>query len=138
MAYDITGPQSLSASDLAAIYSDLAGQPVRTVAIGDDELIARLTGDAADGHLAYGARLVASFGRAIREGCFARVSDAVEVLTGRPPSPLREVLSGAGGRGRGAITVRRRPGPASPTRRRPAAARRAPRPARCPAGGSAA
>ena len=95
LVYDITGPQSLSAGDLAAIYAQLAGRPVGTVAVDDDELVARMTGDAADGHLAYGARLVASFGRAIREGWFDGVSNAVETLTGRPPRPLREVLGGA-------------------------------------------
>jgi NAD(P)H dehydrogenase (quinone) len=95
--YDVTGPQSLAADDLAAIYAELSGRPVRAVAIDDEALIARMTGGATDGHLAYGAQLVASFGRAIREGCFARVSDAVEVLTGRPPTPRRQVLGGAGG-----------------------------------------
>jgi NAD(P)H dehydrogenase (quinone) len=92
-AYDITGPDSLSAEDLATIYAELAGRPVEPVAIDDEAFVAMLTGESTDGHLAYGARFVASFGRAIREGCFARASDAVEALTGRPPRSVRDVLA---------------------------------------------
>jgi NAD(P)H dehydrogenase (quinone) len=91
-AYDITGPESLDAGDLAALYGELAGREVESVAITDDELIAAMAGEGAEGHAAYGARLVASFGRAIREGWFAGVSGDVERLTGRPPASLREVL----------------------------------------------
>ena len=93
MAYDITGPESLSAGDLATIYAELVGRAVEPVAVDDEAFVAMLTGDSTDGHLAYGARFVASFGRAIREGCFAGVSDAVEKLTGRAPRSVRDVLA---------------------------------------------
>jgi len=92
-AYDITGPESLGAADLAALYGELAGRSVEAVAIGDEELVAAMAGEGADGHLVYGAQLVASFGRAIREGHFAAISDAVERLTGRAPRTLRQVLT---------------------------------------------
>jgi NAD(P)H dehydrogenase (quinone) len=65
------------------------------VALDDDAFIAGMVGDSADGHMAYGARLVASFGRAIREGHFAGVSDAVARLTGRAPRSVRDVLAAA-------------------------------------------
>jgi NAD(P)H dehydrogenase (quinone) len=94
-AYDVTGPESLSAADLAALYEELGGRPVKAVAVDDDAFVATIAGDAEDGHLAYGARLVASFGRAIREGWFADVSDTVQRLTGRPPRSVREVLATA-------------------------------------------
>jgi NAD(P)H dehydrogenase (quinone) len=94
-AYDITGPESLSAAGLARIYGELAGRPVEPVALDDDAFIAGMVGDSADGHMAYGARLVASFGRAIREGHFAGVSDAVARLTGRAPRSVRNVLAAA-------------------------------------------
>jgi NAD(P)H dehydrogenase (quinone) len=94
-AYDVTGPESLSATDLARLYAELAGRDVEAVAVGDDAFVATMTGDATDGHLAYGARLVASFGRAIREGHFAGESDAVTTLTGRAPRSVRDVLAGA-------------------------------------------
>lgn len=93
-AYDVTGPESLSADDLAGIYADLAGRPVEPVAVDDEALVAGMVGDSADGHAAFGARFVASFGRAIREGWFAEVSDAVETLTGRSPRSVRDVLAG--------------------------------------------
>jgi NAD(P)H dehydrogenase (quinone) len=95
-AYDVTGPESLSAADLAGIYADLAGRPVEGEAVDDERFVAGMVGDATDGHMAYGARLVASFGRAIREGHFAAVSDAVERLTGRTPRGVREVLAAQG------------------------------------------
>ena len=95
-AYDITGPESLSAAELAAIYAELAGRPVEPVAIDDEAFVAMLTGESTDGHLAYGARLVTSFGRAIREGFFAGVSDAVETLTGKAPRSVRNVLAAGG------------------------------------------
>ena len=94
-AYDVTGPEALSAADLAALYGELAGRPVEAVAVDDDTFIAALAGEDADGHMQYGARLVASFGRGIREGWFADVSDVVERLTGRPPRSVREVLATA-------------------------------------------
>jgi NAD(P)H dehydrogenase (quinone) len=94
-AYDVTGPESLSAADLARIYRELAGRPVEPVALDDDAFIAGMVGAADDGHMAYGARLVASFGRAIREGHFAGVSDTVARLTGRAPRSVRDVLAAA-------------------------------------------
>jgi len=94
-AYDVTGPEALSAADLARLYEELTGRTVEAQGIDDDAFVATMTGDAEDGHLAYGARLVASFGRAIREGHFARVSDAVERLTGRPARSVRDVLATA-------------------------------------------
>ena len=91
--YDVTGPEALSAVDLAPLYAELTGRAVEPVAVDDDAFVATMAGDASDGHEAYGARLVASFGRAIREGHFAHVGDAVTRLTGRAPRSLREVLS---------------------------------------------
>jgi len=38
------------------------------------------------------ARAVATYGRAIREGYLDETSGAVQILTGRPPRSLREVL----------------------------------------------
>jgi len=46
-----------------------------------------------DDHARYGAELVASFGRAIREGYLGSCTDTVAKLTGRPARTLREVLA---------------------------------------------
>ena len=77
--YEITGGESDSADDLAALYA---------------ELIALMVGDpTGDDHLRYGAELVTSFGRSIREGFMDSRTDAVEQLTKRAPATLRQVLA---------------------------------------------
>jgi NAD(P)H dehydrogenase (quinone) len=93
---DVTGPEPFSATDLAALYAELGGSPVEAVALDDDAFLRGHVGDAGeDDHLRYGAELVATFGRSIREGYMASCTDTVERLAGRPPRPLREVLEAA-------------------------------------------
>ena len=71
------------------------------MAVDDDTLIASMVGESDDGHLAFGARFIASFGRAVREGWCAEVSGAMGALRGvRPERP--EVLAGSGTTGPGA------------------------------------
>jgi len=97
VVYDITGPETYGATDLARLYGQPAGKIVETVALDDAAFIASLVGDATDdGHLKYGAELVASLGRSIREGYMASCTDAVTKLTGRRAQTLREVLQAAG------------------------------------------
>ena len=94
---DITGPEAYSAADLARLYSELSGRPVEAVALDDAAFVEQLVGAASDDdHLKYGAELVASFGRAIREGFMGACTRTVETLTGRPARTLREVLESAG------------------------------------------
>ena len=91
--YDITGPHAFTAADLAALYGELGGRTVSERAVGDAELIAGIVGTAdGDNHLRYGAELVASFGRSIREGYMSACTDQVARLAGRPPQSLRHVL----------------------------------------------
>ena len=60
----------------------------------DESFRAGIIGDATgDDHRIYGAGLVTSFGRAIREGHLSVCTNAVAELTGRPPRALRDVLS---------------------------------------------
>ena len=63
-----------------------------------------LVGTSTDGHLRYGAELIASFGRAIRDGYLDVRSEAVSKLTGRDPRTLRDVLAAHVG---GAAAARR-------------------------------
>ncbi len=91
--YDITGAESYGAEALAALYSELGGKRVALRAIDDATFVAGLVGASTDGHLRYGAELLSSFGRAIREGYLDVRSDAVSRLTGREPRPLLEVLA---------------------------------------------
>ena len=96
--YDVTGPELFTAGALAALYSELGGREVRDDPVDDEaftEMLAGAFGGSGDEHARYGAELVASFGRSIREGYMASRSDAVERLTGRPPRTLRSILEAA-------------------------------------------
>jgi NAD(P)H dehydrogenase (quinone) len=95
--YEITGGEQWTADGLAALYAELGGRPVRARALDDADFIATLVGDATgDDHLRYGAELVASFGRSIREGYMNACTDHVARLTGRSPKSLRELLAAHG------------------------------------------
>lgn len=88
-AYDITGPESFSQGDVAALLSEVSGRPVEAVAVDDEAFIQGLT---AAGVPEPAAREFASYGRAIREGHIDQISGAVENLTGRAPRSLRQVF----------------------------------------------
>jgi NAD(P)H dehydrogenase (quinone) len=91
--YDVTGAESYDAAELAELYAAVGGKPVQAVALDDDSFVKTLVGDATeDEHLKYGAALVASFGRSIREGFMASCTHTAETLTGRPTRTLRDVL----------------------------------------------
>ena len=89
--YDITGPESLSQSDVAGLYAELGGRPVEVVHVDDDAYAAGLVEHA--GMPAPVAEVYATFGKGARLGYGAPVSDAVSRLTGRPPKPARNVLA---------------------------------------------
>jgi NAD(P)H dehydrogenase (quinone) len=103
--YDVTGPEACSAADLVALYGELGRRPIVERRVSDADLIAAMVGaaagDSAD-HLRYGAELVASFGRSIREGYMSACTDTVTKLVGRPPQSLRQVLASAHRAGPGA------------------------------------
>jgi NAD(P)H dehydrogenase (quinone) len=91
-AYDITGAQAFSGADLAELYASVGGAAVKAVRVDDDAFVAGLVSHGIpDG----AAQLIASFGRAIREGQLDAVSGDVEALTGRAPVALRDVLTPA-------------------------------------------
>jgi NAD(P)H dehydrogenase (quinone) len=94
VSYDVTGPHAFDAAELAALYSEFGEHPVEPVALDDAAFIAGIVAArSGDDHARYGAELVASFGRAIREGYMASCTDTVGRLTGRPARTLREVLA---------------------------------------------
>jgi NAD(P)H dehydrogenase (quinone) len=90
-AYDVTGPQALTARDLAALAGDVSGTPVEVIAVGDEAYIEGLE---SAGLPPPAAQLIASFGTAGRLGYLEGVSTAVRDLTGREPIPLRDLLVG--------------------------------------------
>jgi NAD(P)H dehydrogenase (quinone) len=91
--YDVTGPEARDPRDLADLYGRVGGRSVEAVARDDEAFVAGLVGEAGEGdHLRYGAELVASFGRSIREGYMASCTETVRALTGRAPRRLADVL----------------------------------------------
>jgi NAD(P)H dehydrogenase (quinone) len=94
VVYEITGSERFAAGALAALYARLGHRVVQARALDDAAFIATLVGNATgDDHLRYGAELVASFGRSIREGYMDSCTDAVAMLTGREPLTLEQVLA---------------------------------------------
>jgi NAD(P)H dehydrogenase (quinone) len=90
-AYDITGPEALSARDVAALLAELSGKPVEAVLVDDDTWVAGMSE-----HLPEPvARLLATFGMAMRGYFHAAVSASFEELVGRPPQQVRHVLAAA-------------------------------------------
>jgi NAD(P)H dehydrogenase (quinone) len=89
MTHEITGQERLSAEDLADLYGDVSGQPVKVVQLSDAMLVWVLT---AIGTPALSVRNIAAFGRAVRLGYFDVADPAFERLTGHPPMTLRDVL----------------------------------------------
>jgi NAD(P)H dehydrogenase (quinone) len=87
--YQITGPQGLTSSDLAELYADLSGQPVKVVPLSDAMLTWTLVGIGTPMPIAWS---ITAFGRAVRQGYFDVVDPAFERLAGRPPVALRDVL----------------------------------------------
>jgi NAD(P)H dehydrogenase (quinone) len=87
--YEITGPEALSQSDLAAVYAEVSGRSVKVVPIGDKMLVMGLVLHGTPRPM---ARAIADFGRAVREGFFDVVDPTFESLSGRPPTSLRQVL----------------------------------------------
>jgi NAD(P)H dehydrogenase (quinone) len=96
--YDVTGPESFTPHDLAELYGKLGGREVDVEELDDEAFVQRLraAAPADDDHARYGAQLVTSFGRSIREGYMASRTDVVERLVGRPARTLRSVLEQAG------------------------------------------
>lgn len=87
-AVDVTGPTAVSAADFAAIASEISGKEIETVLVDDETATA---GIIASGVPEAFAPLMASFGRAIREGCLSNVTDVVERATGKAPTSLAEL-----------------------------------------------
>jgi NAD(P)H dehydrogenase (quinone) len=91
--YDVTGAEALSPEDIAALYGDIGGRQVEVVHVDDDAYVAGLVEHA--GLPQPVAEVYASFGTGARRGYGAPVSDAVAELTGRAPTPVRDVLAAA-------------------------------------------
>ncbi|WP_020500716.1 NAD(P)H-binding protein [Sciscionella marina] len=88
-AYDITGPEALTAEDLTALASELGGREVELVHTEDAAYAAGLR---AAGLPEEVAEVVTSFGAASRGGFLGNTSSAVSDLTGRTPAALADII----------------------------------------------
>ena len=87
--FDITGPAAITSDQLAARLSELAGKPVAHVNVPPAALV--------DGLVQHGlvrglAEIFASFDVGIARGDLGQVSDGVQRLSGRAPTPLDDFL----------------------------------------------
>lgn len=89
-ALDVTGPQPVTADDIAALATARRGEAVEVVHVDDAAYVAGLEQAGLPTPV---AQLLASFGTAIREGRLAGVTSAVEDLAGRPATPLAAVVA---------------------------------------------
>lgn len=86
---EITGPEALSANDIARIASEVTGKPINTVQVNEEQF--------AQGAIAAGvpeetARFFAALETNTREGALDIVTDHFEKLTGRKPTTVKEFL----------------------------------------------
>ncbi|HWK42075.1 MAG TPA: SDR family oxidoreductase [Croceibacterium sp.] len=100
-AYDVTGPEAISIPEAMAMVSEIAGKPIVLEPVDDEGMyayfdslgVARRASDVVpDGPIPWASEGMVTFGQAIRECYFDRVSDVVERVTGRAPRTLRSVF----------------------------------------------
>ena len=85
--YEITGPEALSCHDLAATLSRVLERPVRYVAVPPEAALENMR---QSGMPEWSATAVTDLYRAMATGAYARTSDAVLRLTGRPATTFEQ------------------------------------------------
>jgi NAD(P)H dehydrogenase (quinone) len=102
--YDVTGPELLTMKEVAELESALSGVPLEIVDLSDDEMYAlwdsigvprQATDDFTNSPVPWCSDDMVSFGRAIREGRLAVLTDTVQELTGSRPIRLRDLMVAA-------------------------------------------
>lgn len=88
-AYDVTGPHAYTAADLAELATQKSGKPVEVVQVDDEAYTAGLVSAGLPDFI---APLLTSFGTATRLGKLAAVTDVVEQVGGRKPTPLSALV----------------------------------------------
>ncbi len=92
-AYDVSGPQAVTADDLAALASEISGTPVQVIRVTDEEYVDGLVTGA--GLPQPVAEMLASFGASTRVGKLAATTSVVEDASGDVPTALADVVRGA-------------------------------------------
>lgn len=100
-AYVLTGPEALTFEDAIAMFNEMTGQSIESELVDDERMYEvfdalgapRHASDIVpDGPIPWSSDDMVTFGAAIAQGIFDEVTDSVERLTGRPPTPLRTVM----------------------------------------------
>ncbi|MEO9611634.1 MAG: SDR family oxidoreductase [Nitratireductor sp.] len=86
---DITGPQTVSQAEVAAILSDVAGKEISYIALPAEELARAMIGN---GLPEFMARVFVSFDEAMAQGFLDVASDDLKTLTGQPGQSVRDFL----------------------------------------------
>ncbi|KJY25828.1 NAD(P)H-binding protein [Streptomyces katrae] len=98
----LTGPETLSYDDIAAIVAEATGRPVLHRPLSHRELRGRLTALMPEEF----ATLLADMDEAIAMGAEDRVTDSVRSVTGRPARDFRSVMDRERDHGRGGVRRR--------------------------------
>ncbi len=86
---NITGSEAYSSADIAAIASEITGQPLNYVPVELEAIIQGMVGAGLPRPI---AEIFASFNTATKQGQFQEVSNDFEELTGQKPITLRDFL----------------------------------------------
>jgi len=85
----LTGPESFTASEIAAIVSAVAGKPLQVVPVSDEQLAEGMTAAGLPGFV---VAMLVSADANIRAGNFDLVTSDFQALTGATPQSLRAFL----------------------------------------------
>ena len=88
--YDVTGPEAISYATLAEILSEVTGRDIPYIPISVEDLRAAMVNNGLPEMM---ADVFSSFDVAIAQGYFAPCTSAVEDLTGKAPTSVREFLT---------------------------------------------
>lgn len=86
---DISGPQTVSQAEVAAILSEIAGKDIPYIALPAEDLVQAMIGNGLPEFL---ARVFVSFDEAIAQDYLDVASDDLKTLTGQPGQSVRDFL----------------------------------------------
>lgn len=89
--YEVTGPESLTLAEAAALLTELGGRDVRYLPMGFDEFHAAVAAEAGTET----ATLLTELCREVFDGRNKKPTDGVRQILGRPPRDVRTVLTEA-------------------------------------------
>ena len=99
--YNVTGPDLISYREVGEMIIELSGAPITIIDLSDDDMYAMwdalgvprdASGDFSKSPVPWASDGMVTFGRMIRAGHLAHVTDVVERFTGRKPRALRDLM----------------------------------------------